>query len=223
MTLQISIGVQLKLYVKCTILILYFTFPLRSETSVGSEISFESSLTVINQDYSPIYYRGLLLDAENPSAKYPDGRAAMATAKEFPNALSCLAFESSAETVSLADLETGKFNKIADLEICLQRVGNELGNISRFEPWLRAIGFGWTDERPASHWLSASSLGLGSEEVTVFRARWRAGDSFIGRGYPLSKKYRWADGLGAKNLVLTIVVRRQDLRVISVKAVMIFL
>jgi len=109
------------------------------------------------------------------------------------------------------------------LEICLQRVGNELGSLSEFEPWLKAIGFGLAGERPITYWLSANRLGLDSDDVAIFYAQWRGGDSFIGRPYPLSVAYRWSDGLGAKNLDVTIVVRRSDFRVISVKAIMIFI
>ena len=93
--------------------------------------------------------------------------------------------------------------------------------MSQVVPWLQAIGFGWAEEKPITFWMSANSLGLGPEDVVVFYARWRPVDSFVGRPYPLSLGYRWTKGLGAKNLDVTVVIRRRDLRVISVRAVMI--
>nr|WP_322864726.1 hypothetical protein [Aquicoccus sp. G2-2]MEA1111942.1 hypothetical protein [Aquicoccus sp. G2-2] len=145
----------MKRYLTSAFVLFSAASPLSAESAEESGDPFEVKVSTIDQGFTSVYYRGLPLDAQNPSSKYSDGREALATASEFPNALSCLSFEAETETVSLANLDTGKFEKMADLEICLQKVGNEIGDLSKFEPWLRAVGFGWTDERPASHWLSA--------------------------------------------------------------------
>ncbi|WP_162891640.1 hypothetical protein [Profundibacter amoris] len=185
--------------------------------------SFEVPVSSLNTEASPIYYHGLPLNADHPSMGYSDGQEAMATAEKFPDVLNCLLFKPEDETVSLVRLNPKRIETIVDFEICLQRVGNELGELSKVEPWLHAIGFSRAGERPTNFWLSANRLGVNAEDVVVFYAQWRNGDSFIGRSYPLNFWNNWSTNFLAKNMDLTLVVRRRDLRVISVNAVMIYL
>ncbi|PIE14325.1 MAG: hypothetical protein CSA68_11055 [Rhodobacterales bacterium] len=147
----------------------------------------------------------------------------MATAEKFPDALQCLSFEPGDEIISLAHLNTARFKTVMDLEICLQRVGNQLGDLSKVEPLLHAIGFARAGERPISYWLSAGRLGANAEEVAVYYARWRNWDSFIGRSFPVGIRNSWSQGFLAKNMDVILVIRRRDLRVLSVYVVMIFL
>jgi len=187
-----------------------------------------SSLTLPS---NPLYYRGLRLNAEHPGMKYLGAQEALATGEAFPDALSCLAHGPGDDTASLAELATGKFEAMADLETCLQRVGNELGDLSVVKPWLHAVGFGWAEERSVSLWLASNSLGMDDSDVAVFRASWRGRpDNILGRPYPMSLRFRLTKtwglapmGMFAKNLDLTLVFRRDDMRVISADVVMIFL
>ena len=190
---------------------------------IASKHTFEVPVSSMKAEAKSFYYRGLPLNSDNPSMNYPDGQEAMATAEKFPSALDCLSLDPVDETVSLVRLNTKRFETIVDLEVCLQRVGNELRDLSKVVPWLHAIGFSRAGERPTNFWLSANRLGIGADDVAVFHARWRKGDSFIGRSYPLNCWNNWATNFLAKNMVLTLVVRKRDLRVISVNAVMIYL
>ncbi len=171
----------------------------------------------------PPYYRGLLLGADHPSMKYRHGQEAVATAKKFPNALQCLSFEPGDEIVSLARLNTARFETVRDLEICLQRVGNQLGDLSKVEPWLRAVGFSKVEEWPFRNWLSRDSREVTADEVAVYYAEWRGEGSFTEQLYPLNLWNHWATNIFARNMTMTFVVRRSDARVIGVDAGMIFL
>jgi len=190
--------------------------------------AFHVPISSLKTDTKSLFYRGLPLNADNPSMKYQDGQEAMAIGKKFPDALSCLSFEAEDETASLAKLNTGKFEKTADLEICLQRVANELGNLSKVEPWLRAIGFGSVEEGSISNLLVAKRQGLSSEKVAIFIANWRGGNFLKELLYPMSAKYNLAHvflsfGFYPRNMYLTLAICRHDMRVISVDVGMIFL
>lgn len=185
---------------------------LAQDEAITDGHAFNVPVSSLKTETKPLYYRGRPLTTDNPSAKYQHGQEVMEAARKFPDALSCLTFEPDDETVSLASLNTEKFEKIAELEICLQRALNELGDISRIEPWLRAVGFEWVEERP--------NLWLGPVGPVSFIALWRREDVFSGRPYPMSGNYNQTEGRAAKNLALTLAIRRRDVRVIGVDAVM---
>ncbi|MDU8928865.1 hypothetical protein RXV86_15845 [Alisedimentitalea sp. MJ-SS2] len=188
---------------------------------------FEVSVHILDKNPGVAYYRGLPLTADHPSMKYRDGPLMEDLTERFPNALSCLSRDEGDKTVSLARLDTRKFDTPRELETCLQRVGNELGDLSRVVPWLRAVGFAGVSERSARNWLGFNSSGMEADEVAVYRGSWRGRDSIIGRRYPVNRRAAWTVDYGmwipAKSMDLTIVFRRTDMRVISIHVGMIFL
>ena len=189
---------------------------------------FDIAVSNLDTETDPLYYRGLPLLPNSQNLEYLGAQEVLETAKRFPSTLSCLSRKPRDKTISLARLNTTKFDKTADLEICLQRVANELGTLSKVKPWLRAIGFSSVKDGSISHWLAAKSLGQSSDKVAVFIADWRGQGNLKELLYPMSAKYNLVNvllslGFYPRNMYLTLVIRREDVRVISVSVVMIFL
>lgn len=196
--------------------------PDRNDTDAAPD-PFTVPLASLSAPADPLHYRGLPLTADHPDLKYPGAWEVLEVAQAFPDALSCLEHTPGDDSVSLARLTTHRFESRTDLEVCLQRVGNQLDDVAQVKPWLEAIGFGRVDEKPASFWWSSHRLGLHDADVAVFQAYWRR------RPYPFSLHFRltrtWSDAMAlyARSMDLTLVIRRGDLRVIDVYATLIFL
>lgn len=186
------------------------------ETS-ANQPSFEVPVSNLKAEAKPIYYLGKPLAESDPTLDDPRKQQTIESARKFPDTLSCLMYGTDSETVSLVNLNVEKFEKISDLEICMQRVINELGDISRIEPWLHAVGFEGVGEHP-NYWL-----GPGNEDVgpILVGTLWRLQDSVSGKPLPMSSNYNQTEGRAIANLAISLAVNRRDVRVISIETLII--
>ncbi len=184
---------------------------------IANTHAFEVPVSSLKTEANSLFYRGRPLNADNPMIRYQDGQEAMEAARKFPNTLSCLVFEPEDETVSLARLNTESFENLADLEICLQRVGIELGDVSRVIPWLKAIGFKWLGTRELS-WFGPDPNDVFPTEYHVL---WPLDEVPKGMKHPLCGKCKLPEGSGANNLHVIILIIGNRYNILDVKAAMI--
>ena len=173
--------------------------------------AFDVSISSLKTETKSLFYRGRPLSTKNPTVKYQGWEEAIEVSRKFPDTLSCLSFEPSDETVSLAHLNTDSFENLVGLELCLQRVGSELGDVSRVVPWLHSVGFERVEERP-NRWLGPGNEDLGPH---IFIAFWAREGVSSRRPYPMSSGFNLIQVSGAKNLGLELVIHHRDLHVLS--------
>ncbi len=138
----------------------------------------------------------------------------MEAASKFPDVLSCLLFEPEDETVSLAKLNTGKFDTTADLEICLQRVGSELGDVSRVVPWLKAMGFEWLGTQELS-WFGPDPNDIFPTEYHVL---WPLSKVSTGMKYPLCGECKLPEGSKENRLHVKFLIIVNKFTILDVDA-----
>ncbi|MCP4194716.1 MAG: hypothetical protein GY768_29280 [Planctomycetaceae bacterium] len=171
---------------------------------------------------SPLYFWGHPLDSSHPGANEQRVQAALKSSEEFGRTKNCLSFRPADEAVSLARLNTHQFDQIEDLEICLQRIASNIDDVSGIRSWLASIGFQKISIQPQNTWISPYRPKFAPGEISVLRAQWRGPDTLFGRRFPLNPSYNAGNGLLAKNMVLTLVIR-QDFVVIDTNVTMIYL
>ncbi len=181
--------------------------------------AFDVPVSSLKTEAKPLYYRGRPLNADNPMMRCQDGREAMEAASKFPNTLSCLGFEPEDATVSLARLNTESIEKLVELEICLQRVGRELGDVSRVAPWLKAIGFEWLGKQELS-WFGPDPNDIFPTEYHVL---WPLNEAPTGTKHPLCGKCKLPEGSRVNNLHVKFLIIGNKFNILDVEAAMTFL